>query len=113
MGFAPGSTKRMGRPTLELFCLLMSSPRAVPTVARKSGVLTGFSATSRPSALVLPYTAPPLMPPPASTEDHDTAQWSRPLLPLMSGVRPNSPIHTIRVLSSSPLADRSVISVDQ
>jgi hypothetical protein len=31
------------------------------------------------------------MPPPASTIDHDEAQWSRPLLPLIFGVRPNSP----------------------
>src|SRR5262249_21125915 len=54
IGLAPGSTKRMGRPTLELFCLVMSRPSAVPTVARKSGVLTAFSATVMPSGAVLP-----------------------------------------------------------
>ena len=50
-----------------------------------------------PSALVLPTTWPPLMPPPARTVVHELAQWSRPWLPLIFGVRPNSPIQTISV----------------
>src|SRR5206468_2873577 len=104
IGRAPGSTKRIGRPTLDGLALVTSSPSARPTVARKSGTLTGRSETSMPSAEVLPTTCPPLIPPPASTVDHDTAQWSRPLAPLILGVRPNSPIQTTRVVSSRPVS---------
>src|SRR5262249_12030577 len=35
MGRALGSTMRMGRPTLDMFCFLMSMPRARPMVPRK------------------------------------------------------------------------------
>src|SRR5262249_38806426 len=109
----PGSTSRIGRPTFDWFCFIGSRPRARQTVARKSGTDTRRSSTVVPSAEVLPTTWPPLMPPPASTVDHELAQWSRPWLPLIFGVRPNSPIHTISVVSSRPLSLRSCSNVAQ
>src|SRR5262249_58918255 len=75
---ATGSTRRMGRPTLDGFCLRESTPRAWHSVASRSWTLTGRSLTSMPSSEVLPTTWPPLMPPPASTVDHALAQASRP-----------------------------------
>src|SRR5262249_18269533 len=77
IGLAVGSVMRTGRPMCEPFGLVMSIPRARPTVARKSWPSTGRSVTSVPSALVLPTTWPPLTPPPARTVLHDLAQWSR------------------------------------
>src|SRR5262249_50156322 len=102
IGLASVSTSRMGRPTFDWFCFGMSGPSDVHTVPRRSGTDTGRSLTSMPSGPVLPMTCPPLIPPPARTVDHELAQWSRPLLPLIRGVRPNSPIQTIVVVSSSP-----------
>src|SRR5262249_3680796 len=69
-GLAVGSTMRMGRPTLETFCLVASTPSALATVPRKSSTLTGRSVTSMPLGEVLPMTWPPLMPPPARTVLH-------------------------------------------
>ena len=83
------------------------------TVASRSGTVTGRSAISMPSALVLPMTWPPLMPPPARTVVHEVGQWSRPCCRLIFGVRPNSPIQTISVESSRPRCFRSSISVAQ
>src|SRR5262249_22449215 len=54
IGFEPGSVMRMGRPTLDGFCLVGSMPSAVATVARKSPTETLCSSTVVPSALVLP-----------------------------------------------------------
>ena len=68
----------------------------------------GRSLTCMPSALVLPMTWPPLIPPPASTVVQALGKWSRPALALILGVRPNSPIQTIRVESSSPRAAQVV-----
>src|SRR5688572_30356870 len=48
------------------------------------------------------------MPPPISTLLQALDQWLRPP-PVHCGVRPNSPIHTTRVESSSPRLFRSVI----
>ena len=45
---------------------------------------------------------PFLMPPPASTTENTFGQWSRPAVPLIFGVRPNSLEIMISVLSSSP-----------
>src|SRR5262249_31706671 len=73
-GCAVGWPKRIGRPTWDWFGLRMSMPRARPTVASRSGTRTGRSVTSMPLALVLPTTAPPWTPPPASTVAHDVAQ---------------------------------------
>src|SRR4029077_6945071 len=71
-------------------------PRALKTVARKSGTDTARgSSTVMPSALVRPKTEPPRMPPPAMTVDHAFGKWSRPWPWLMRGVRPNSPIQTM------------------
>ena len=47
-------------------------------------------------------TCPPLMPPPAIDTVQHCGQWSRPPAGLIFGVRPNSPIATTIVLSSSP-----------
>ena len=40
---------------------------ALATVAKKSGTVTGPSLIAIPSGLVLPWTVPPLMPPPHRT----------------------------------------------
>ena len=64
-----------------------------------------------PSAPVLPMTWPPLIPPPANTVVQAAGKWSRPAWALIFGVRPNSPIQTISVESSSPRLRRSSISV--
>ena len=66
------------------------------TVASKSGTMTGRSLAAMPSAPVLPMTCPPLIPPPASTVVQAAGKWSRPACALILGVRPNSPIHTIK-----------------
>ena len=47
----------------------------------------------------------------ASTTLNDLGQWSRPVLALIRGVRPNSPIHTISVLSSILRSSSSLMSV--
>ena len=54
IGFAFGSMMRIGRPTLETFCLVGSMPRPPQIVARKSPTPTGRSATDIPSGAVLP-----------------------------------------------------------
>src|SRR5207244_4889379 len=82
-------------------------------VARKSSCETLRSSTAWPSLLVRPITCPVLMPPPASTVVQALGKWSRPLLPLILGVRPNSPIQTTSVLSSSPRTRNSSSSVAQ
>src|SRR4029079_194707 len=64
-----------------------------------------------PSRSVLPTTWPPLMPPPISTVLHAFAQWLRPPPPHW-GERPNSPIHTTSVVSSSPRVLRSSTRAD-
>src|SRR4029079_15093564 len=108
IGAAFGSTRRIGRPTLDSFCLAGSRPTALQTVASRSGTPTGCSFTSMPSGLVLPIASPPLIPPPARTVLHELAQWSRPLRSAtIFGVRPNSPIQTMVVVSSSPRSWRS------
>ena len=66
-----------------------------------------------PSAPELPMTWPPLIPPPARTVVQAAGKWSRPACGLILGVRPNSPIQTISVESSSPRARRSSIRVAQ
>src|SRR5262249_39283454 len=109
---AVGSTSRIGRPTFDGFCFSGLSPSAVQTVASRSGTLTGRSFTSIPSALVAPTAWPPLIPPPASTVDQEFAQWSRPFCWLILGVRPNSPIQTIVVVSKSPRSFRSSSRAD-
>ena len=53
------------------------------------------------------------MPPPASTHDQAFGKWSRPRGVVDRGVRPNSPIHRIVVLSSRPRSSSSVMSVAQ
>ena len=50
------------------------------------------------------------MPPPASTTLNTFGQWSRPAVPLIFGVRPNSLDTITSVLSSSPRSSRSLIS---
>ncbi len=70
-----------------MFCFCGSRPIALHTVAIRSGTFTGFSSTPVPSSPVLPNACPPLMPPPASAADHEAGQWSRPLPPLIFGVR--------------------------
>ena len=77
-------------------------------VAIRSGADVGRSSTARPSLLVRPTAWPPLMPPPASTTDQACGKWSRPAPALMTGVRPNSPIHTIRVESRRPRSPQVV-----
>src|SRR6266550_3166262 len=54
---------------------------------------------------------PFLRPPPASTTVKTLGQWSRPPVPLIFGVRPNSEEIMMRVESSSPLRSRSRTSV--
>src|SRR5581483_6891358 len=54
IGLAVLSTMRIGRPTLDWFCLSMSRPSARQMVPRKSCTETGRSSTVVPSALVLP-----------------------------------------------------------
>ncbi len=54
IGLEPASAMRMGRPTLDIFCLVESTPTAVATVAKKFGTVTGLSLTVMPSGLVLP-----------------------------------------------------------
>src|SRR5262249_18264680 len=70
MGLAEGSTTRIGRATFDKFCFIGSIPNCVQTVASRSGTETGRSCTVVPSGLVRPMSAPPLMPPPASTVLH-------------------------------------------
>src|SRR5207244_352872 len=69
IGLASASTRRMGRPTFDWFCFVMSRPSALQTVPSRSDTETGRSLTSMPSGLVLPTTCPPLIPPPHSTVD--------------------------------------------
>ena len=49
-----------------------------------------------------PTTWPIFSPPPASASVDSGAQWSRPPLPLMRGVRPNSPVMTSSTSWSRP-----------
>ena len=49
-----------------------------------------------------PYVTPPLMPPPASQLVKVKGLWSRPLLPWLHGIRPNSVVHRTMVSSSKP-----------
>ena len=58
-------------------------------------------------------TWPPLIPPPARTVVQAAGKWSRPACGLILGVRPNSPIQTISVESSSPRLRRSSIRAAQ
>src|SRR5262249_55513642 len=53
-GLEPASAMRMGRPTLDWFCLSGSIPNPLHTVAIRSAWVTGRSVTSLPSGLVLP-----------------------------------------------------------
>ena len=66
------------------------------TVASRSGTRTGRSLICSPSAPVSPIVWPPRIPPPASTVDQALGKWSRPADSLIFGVRPNSPIQTIK-----------------
>src|SRR5262245_3125550 len=108
-GLVPGATIRIGRPTFDRFCFSWSMPSAWHTVASSSGTDTGRSLIDTPSSLVAPITWPPLIPPPASTALNVLGQWSRPSGRPNFGVRPNSPIQTISVVSRRPLSFRSVI----
>jgi hypothetical protein len=54
IGRAPTSAIRIGRPILEIFCVVGSTPSALATVAKKSGTVTGPSLIAMPSGLVLP-----------------------------------------------------------
>ena len=93
-----GRRRGSGRPTFDMFCFIGSMPTALHD-GRDQVRRPGRLAPRRPmpSALVLPITCPPLMPPPASTTAHDAGQWSRPVCPLIFGVRPNSPWQTTSV----------------
>src|SRR5262249_30316971 len=112
-GLADLSTIGIGRFTFDRFFFSGSMPSALHSVARRSGTLVGRSSTFIPSLLVAPTACPPLIPPPASTAAKLLGQWSRPLRSAtIFGVRPNSPIQMIVVVSSSPRSLRSAISVD-
>ena len=60
-----------------------------------------------------PITCPVRMPPPASTAALTCGQWSRLLLLLSLGVRPNSPHTTTETSLSSPRSCRSVTSAER
>ena len=55
-----------------------------------------------PASFVSPTTTPRLMPQPAIATDQASGQWSRPMWPLIRGVRPNSLIAITSTLSSMP-----------
>lgn len=58
-----------------------------------------------------PMTCPPGTPAPAIANEKHAPQWSRPPTALIFGERPNSPMATTRVSSSSPRLDKSSMRV--
>lgn len=76
----------------------------------RSSTVSPSSSGSVAVASDLPYTNPFLTPPPASTTENTFGQWSRPAVPLIFGVRPNSLEIITSVLSSIPFALRSLMS---
>ena len=100
MGLPP-STILIGRPRGVVYWVATLMPMALVMVAIRSITPTGRSTMSTPSLSVAPTTWPFFMPPPPTTTDQLRGQWSRPAFWLIRGVRPNSPIQTIVVVSSS------------
>ena len=96
------SATLIGRPIDVMFSVVGATPSDWAKVARMSPTSTLPLATDMPSAVVLPYACPPRIPPPAKTHDQAPGKWSRPALPLILGVRPNSPNHNTVVDSSKP-----------
>src|ERR1043165_3509412 len=87
----------IGRPLLLVKGVSSEMPRALQTEAITCCDVYGSVSTLVPSSLVLPTAMPPFMPPPPTITLHDRAQWSRPALPLIRGVRLNSPIQMMAV----------------
>ena len=54
IGVAPRSVSGIGRPTLDMFSFAGSTPRAEQIVAKRSGTVTGLSATYSPPSSVFP-----------------------------------------------------------
>src|SRR5262245_11030325 len=79
-----------------------SIPSAWYTVAATSAGVVGRSFGSAPTRSDDPTTCPPRTPAPANSTDHTPGQWSRPPREFNSGVRPNSPMATTRVLDNNP-----------
>src|SRR5438128_2496072 len=65
------------------------------------------------AAVRVPGDGLPGAPRPARAAENTCPQWSRPPLPLIFGVRPNSPIHTTSVEPSRPRASRSSRRAEQ
>ena len=88
-------------------------PPSFPPTARDAQLLGGtiFALVEEaygPTASVEPMTCPPFTPPPASHMLKPCGLWSRPLVPSVIGVRPNSPPQMTSVSFSSPRRFRSV-----
>ena len=76
---------------------------AVGRVGRVGGLV-------RPLVALAVASMPPLIPPPASQLVKTNGLWSRPLLPWLQGIRPNSVVQRTSVSSSMPRCFRSLIS---
>ena len=78
------------------------------SVASRCGTLYGRSLGYSPRAELAPIAWPIVSPPPATSALITGAQWSRPAsLPLIFGVRPNSPHTTTTTSSCIPRSCRS------
>ena len=106
----PSLTISTGRPPGAISSLSPTMPRHWYIVVAQSSTVSGLSCGSLAVASELPYTVPRLMPPPAITMLNTLGQWSRPAVPLIFGVRPNSVVTHTSVESSSLRRSRSRIS---
>src|SRR5262245_11369480 len=77
IALALGSPRWIGWPATYQF-FVGSSPSARKYVWNRCPPWTSRSVTAVPFSLVLPTTAPPLMPQPPAAIDHAFDQWSRP-----------------------------------
>ena len=104
------STRYCGRPLASISVVVLQSiPNWWYSVWKICCSVTGLSLGRSPLGVVAPITCPCLKPPPAIKKDVAAGQWSRPLLPLIRGVRPNSPDIMMIVSSSRPRVCRSSI----
>jgi len=99
----------IGRPLWLVKVVSSEIPSEWQTVAIKSSEDCEGPTTLVPSSLVAPTAIPEFIPAPPTTALQLLAQWSRPVLPLILGVRLNSPIQITATSSSMSRAARSSI----
>src|SRR5207248_2304482 len=102
------SVSRSLRPLCRNVSRLWLDPSRCRIVACTSWTWVFPSAARRPTGSVAPSACPPFTPPPASHIENPCGLWSRPFVPSLIGVRPNSPPQTTSVSLSSPRRFRSV-----